>query len=449
MRQDDVTAELARFAVESRWEDIPGPVVREALRSILNFSGCAIGGSRSNAVERALRIFEKYSGPRTASIFGRTERIDIFAAAALNAMSSNVLSFDDTHVPTVIHPGSSVAPPLFALAEERCISGRDLLHAFVLGVEVCCRIGRSISPWHYSHGYLITSTCGIFGAAVGVGKLLGLSTRQMTWALGNAANQACGLVESLPDMAKSLAVGTSARGGLLAALLAEQDFTGGDRAVEGRFGFANVMGNEPDFTQLTAQLGERWELSFNAYKPYPTGVVLHPVIDACLHLRAEHLLLARDVARILVRGNPLLGERADRPSPHNGCEASLSVQHCCAIAFVDGAVGLLQFTDPAVARPEVHALRGRVKLICDPHISVEEAYVEIQMSSGAIYAKHVPYLRGSMQSPMSDAELEIKFMDQALNSVPNFDSVNAINSLWEIEAHDDVSNVVRFLTLRP
>ena len=148
MKQDNFTAELSRFTVESRWEDIPAPVVREALRSIVNFAGCAIGGSRSEAVERALHVLGRYSGPRTASVFGRTERIDIFAAACLNAMSANVLTFDDTHVPTVMHPGSSVAPPLFALAEERRISGRDLLHAFVLGVEVCCRIGRSISPWH-------------------------------------------------------------------------------------------------------------------------------------------------------------------------------------------------------------------------------------------------------------------------------------------------------------
>ena len=448
MKQDNFTAELARFTVDSRWEDIPAPVVREALRSIVNFAGCAIGGSRSDAVERALHVLGRYSGPRTASVFGRTERIDIFAAACLNAMSANVLTFDDTHVPTVMHPGSSVAPPLFALAEERRISGRDLLHAFVLGVEVCCRIGRSISPWHYSHGYLITSTCGVFGAAAGVGKLLGLSARQMTWALGNAANQASGFVETLPDMAKNLAVGNSARGGLLAALLAEQDFTGGERPVEGTFGFANVMGNEPDVTQLTTQLGERWEILFNAYKPYPTGVVLHPVIDACLQLRAEHSVAAGDVAQITVRGNPLLGERCDRPTPRNGREASLSVQHCCAIAFVDGAAGLRQFTDAAVAKPEVLALRGRVHMTCDPDIGVEEAHVEVRMTSGASYAKHVPYLRGSMQCPMSDAELELKFIDQAAISAPDCDAVNAIKSLWNLETQDDVSSVVGLLTPR-
>ena len=282
------TAALAHFVVDSQWEDFPSAVVREALRSILNFAGCAIGGSRSEAVNRSLRVFDRYSGPRIASVLGRSEKLDVFAAACLNAMSANVLTYDDTHVPTVMHPGSSVAPPLFALAGDHAVSGRAFLQAFILGVEVCCRIGRAVSPWHYSHGYLITSTCGVFGAAAAAGKLLGLSAEQMTWALGNAANQASGLVETLPDMAKNLAVGNSARAGLLAALLAQENFTGGERPVEGPFGFAHVMGQSPDLSCLTDRLGVDWELTANAYKPYPTGVVLHPVIDACLQLRTTH-----------------------------------------------------------------------------------------------------------------------------------------------------------------
>ncbi len=442
----NLSAALARFVVESRWEDIPSPVIREALRSILNFAGCAIGGSQSQAVRRALRVMAPYGGPRVASVFGRTERVDIFLAACFNAMSANVLTFDDTHVPTVMHPGSSVAPPLFAWAEQHRVSGRDFLHAFVLGVEVCCRIGRSISPWHYSHGFLITSTCGVFGGAVGVGKLLGLTAQQMTWALGNAANQAGGLVETLPDMAKNLAVGQSARGGLLAALLAAEDFTGGERPLEGRFGFANVMGQQPDVSQLTALLGERWELLENAYKPYPTGVVLHPVIDACLQLRSAHALQAGEIAAVVVRGNPLLGERADRPAPCNGREASLSVQHCCAIALLEGAAGLRQFTNAAVAQTAVVELRQRVTLTADPAVGVEEAHVEVRMASGQRYTKHVPHLRGSLQCPMSDAELEAKFVDQTTLSVPGYDARRALQALWQLESLEDVAVLARLLT---
>jgi 2-methylcitrate dehydratase PrpD len=445
---ENVTADLAQFIVESSWSDIPPTVRKEAKRSLLNHIGCALGGCRSDAVERALRVLDRFSGPREATLFGRPERVDIFAAACLNAMSSNVLTFDDTHVPTVMHPGSSVAPPLLAWSELRRVSGPELLHAFVLGVEACCRIGKSISPWHYSHGFLITSTCGVFGAAAGVGKLIGLSPRQMIWALGNAASQACGLVEALPDMAKSIAVGDSARNGLMAALLADQNFTGGERPVEGTFGFANVMGQQPDLSRITSGLGQTWELSSIAYKPYPTGVVLHPVIDACLQLRSDHALRPVDIEHIEVRGNPLLRERADRPSPRTGREASLSIQHCCAVAFIHGAAGLSQFTDKAVLHLAVMGLRTRVDVRADPSVRVEEAYVTVRTTSGATYTKHIPHLHGGPEWPMTDAELEAKFIDQAEIGVPGCDAKELVDHIWRIEELDDVAELIRRMALQ-
>lgn len=444
----NVTAELARFIVESRWSDIPQPVRREAKRSLINHIGCALGGCRSAAVDSALAVLNPFSGPREATVFGRPERIDIFGAACLNAMSSNVLTFDDTHVPTVMHPGSSVAPPLLAWSEHRRVGGPELLHAFVLGVEACCRIGKSISPWHYSHGFLITSTCGVFGAAAGAGKLLGLTAQQMTWALGNGANQACGIVATISDMAKNLAVGNSARNGLLAALLAQQNFTGGECPIEGTFGFAQVMGRQADLSRITHDLGQTWELSWNAYKPYPAGVVLHPVIDACLQLRTEHALRPDDIEHIAVRGNPLLGERADRPTPRNGREASLSVHHCCAVAFVEGAAGLRQFTDAAAAQPAVLALRARVEMKQDPAVGVEEAHVTVRTTSGASYTRHVPHLRGSVQCPMTDAELEAKFVDQAAIGAPGCDAHALIDALWRIEDLDDAARLMPMMAQR-
>ncbi|NBR28232.1 MAG: hypothetical protein EBT83_07440 [Betaproteobacteria bacterium] len=276
----------------------------------------------------------------------------------------------------------------------------------------------------------------------------GDGAEQMKWALGNAANQASGLVETLPDMAKNLAVGNSARAGLLAALLAQENFTGGEHPLEGQFGFCHVMGQVPDLNCLTHQLGESWELAANAYKPYPTGVVLHPVIDACLQLRAEHAVDASLIEHIAVRGNPLLGERADRPAPRNGRDASLSVQHCCAIAFCEGAAGLRQFTDAAVGRADAAALRQRVSLMRDVGVGVEEAFVEVRMQSGAVLTKHVPHLRGSLQCPMSDAELEAKFTDQAGLAAPGIDAQRCIDQLWQLESLPAVAPLIDLLTLK-
>src|ERR1700731_714087 len=140
-----VTGRLAEFIVGTRWQDIPQPVRREAMRSILNFVGCALGGSQDEAVGLAAGVLTPYFGPAQAGVFGRRERPDALHAAFLNAVSANVLEYDDTHLPTEIHPAAPVAPGLFALAEQRRVSGAELLHAFTLGVEAACRIGKAVS----------------------------------------------------------------------------------------------------------------------------------------------------------------------------------------------------------------------------------------------------------------------------------------------------------------
>jgi 2-methylcitrate dehydratase PrpD len=275
-----VTDALAEFIVASRWEDIPAAVRHEGVRSLLNFVGGALGGSQDEAVGLAVRVLTPYFGSAQATIIGRSERPDALNAAFLNAVSANVLEYDDTHLATVIHPVAPVAPGLFALAEQRRVSGAELVHALILGVEAECRIGLGVMPTHYRRGWHITATCGIFGAAAAAGKLLGLDKRRMAWALGHAATQSAGLVESLGSMSKSIGVGNAARNGLAAALFAAAGFTAADQAIEGRYGFAPVTSDSVNLGAITDRLGERWEILANAYKPYPCGVVLFPVIDA-------------------------------------------------------------------------------------------------------------------------------------------------------------------------
>src|SRR5713101_878750 len=280
-----VTERLAEFLVASRWDDFPDAVRREGVRSLLNFVGGALGGCRDEAVTLAVRVLAPFFGPAQASVIGRSERPDALNAAFLNAVSANVLEYDDTHLATVIHPAAPVVPGLLALAEQRRISGAALVHALILGVEAECRIGLAIMPTHYRRGWHITATCGIFGAAAAAGKLLGLDARHMAWALGHAATQSAGLVESLGSMSKSIGVGNAAKNGLAAALFAEAGFTAAEQAIEGRYGFAPVTSDSVDLDAITDRLGESWEILGNAYKPYPCGVVLFPVIDACLELR--------------------------------------------------------------------------------------------------------------------------------------------------------------------
>src|SRR5260221_5934445 len=186
LHKPGVTQRLARFIVTTRWDDIPSPVRHQAKRSLLNFFAVAIAGCRTGPVEIALKSLAEFSGGKQATVVGRSERIDALSAAFLNAAGANVFDYCDTHLATVIHPTSPLAPALLSAAELRRVTGPELLLAFVLGFEIECRVGGAVSPGHYPKGWHITSTCGVFGAAAGAAKLFGLTEQQVVWALGTA-----------------------------------------------------------------------------------------------------------------------------------------------------------------------------------------------------------------------------------------------------------------------
>ena len=364
----EISAGLARFVARSRWTDIPASARREARRGLLNIAGCIVAGMREPLAQQAVRA--------------KAERAVILGVAA------NALDFDDTHLPTVLHPGPPVGAALFALADQRAFSGRDMLHAYVLGVEVACRLGNVVMPGHYTHGWHITSTCGVFGAAAAAAKVLKLDESKIHCALALAATQAGGLVEMLGSGSAALNPGFAARNGIAAALLAEQGVRPPAEPIEGLRGFVNVFGGGKDW----AALGRGWEIERVAHKPYPSGVVLHSLIDACLELRSE-----RPPERITLSLHPLAIERGNRPDPRDGTEARLSAQHCAAVALLSGAAGVDQFTDAAVAA--TRRLRRRVTIKRDDTLDKAGCIVEVD---GRVK-------RAELRQTMSDEELEAKF----------------------------------------
>ena len=369
--QGGVTAFLARFLAGARWEDLPAPVRREAKRSLVNISGCILAGLREPTTRQVMKALG--------------DRAVILGAAA------NALDFDDTHLPTVIHPGPPVAATLFALADEREFSGREMLLAYALGVEAACRIGNAVSPGHYQHGWHITSTCGVFGAAAAAAKVFRLDERRTHCALALAATQASGLVEMLGSAARALNPGFAARNGIAAARLADQDVQPPAEPLEGLRGFVKVFGGGDNWSAIT---DSGWEIGRVAYKPYPSGVVLHSLIDACLELRTTEA-----PARVGVALHPLAIERGDRPHPRDGTEARLSAQHCAAVALIYGRAGVEQFTDAAVADPEVRRLRERVSI--KPDASLDKAACVLEVDGRVKHAQ--------LRPTMSDMELEAKF----------------------------------------
>jgi 2-methylcitrate dehydratase PrpD len=406
------TERLGRFVAASRWDDLALPLRHEGKRSLLNFCGCALGVARTPPVEMAMRVLAPLSGADRVTVLGRTERLDVLGAAFINAIGGNLLDYDDTHLRTVIHPTAPVAPAVLALAEQRGLSGAELLHAFILGAEVECRIGNAVSPGHYARGWHITSTCGVFGAAAASAKLLGLNAEQTAHALGIAASQSAGTVENQPSAAKNVSVGNAARNGLFAALLAEQGYTAAPAAIEGPLGWARAMGDTPAVSEITDGLGERWEVRGNTYKPYPCGIVMHSVIDACLALRRDHALAAADIAEIAISGDQLLLDRGDR-AVTNERDARVSIHHCAAVSFLFGAAGLKQFSEETVHDPAVAALRTLTRACLDAGALRGSATATVRTVDGRTLTATVAHAKGSTKLPLSDQEIEAKLRDSA------------------------------------
>jgi 2-methylcitrate dehydratase PrpD len=439
----EVTRTLARFVVEHRYAGIPEEVRHEAARSFLNWVGCAVGASGHETVERALAALSEFSGPPEATVLGRGDRLDIMQAALMNGITSHTFDFDDTHLKTVIHPSGPVASAILALAERQPVTGEDFLHAFILGVEVECRIGSAVYPAHYDIGWHITGTAGVFGAAAAAGRLLGLNEQQMVWALGIAATQSSGLREMFGTMCKPFHPGNAAKNGLLAAHLAQQNFTSSDHGIEAKRGFANVLSTEFKPTAITERLGEIWEIALNTYKPFACGIVIHPAIDGCIQLRNEHRIQAEDVESIELKTHPLVLELTGKKTPQAGLEGKFSVYHSAAAAIIHGAAGEAQYSDACVRDPEVIALRDRVTARLDSAVHEDQVGIAITLKDGRTFEKFVEHAIGSLDKPMSDADLETKFRGLAEGILSKAESNRLVQLSWDIGRLKDAAEVAR------
>ena len=443
MTKTATTQTLARYVVNAKIGDIPVNVRHEAKRALLNWLGCAIGTAHHETIVRALAAIAPFAGAPQAALLGRAERLDILNAAFLNGVSSHVLDFDDTHE-KAIHPSAPVYPALLALGEWRNVSGADFLHAFILGVEVECRLALSVVPEHYDVGWHVTGTAGVFGAAAATGKLLGLNEQQMTWALGIAATQSSGLREMFGSMCKSFHPGAAARNGLSAALLAAQNFDSSERGIEAPRGWAHVLSTRFDPGIITDGLGEHFELSRNMYKPYPCGLVVHAVIDGCIELKRRHNLQPRDIERVDLRVNPMVLELTGKKTPNTGLEGKFSVYHAAAIGLLYGHANESEYADAVIRHPDVIACRDRVTATADPAVtSYLEAYVRITLRDGRVLAHHVPHALGTLQRPMSDQDLEAKFRALVTPVLP-VDRAEALIALcWDAERLSNVGDIAR------
>jgi 2-methylcitrate dehydratase PrpD len=407
-----VTRILADFVATHRSRGWSDAIDHEAERTLLNYMGCAIGAARHPTVDAATAAVLELSPSPQATLYGRAERVDMGGAALVNGIASHTFDFDDTHLKTIIHPAGPVASAALALAEHKRSTGREVVDAVVIGIDVACRVGNAIYPDHYDRGWHITGSTGMLGAAAACARLLQLDAHATAMALGVAASQPVGVREQFGTMTKPLHPGAAARTGLFAALLARHGFTASTRALEAPRGLLTTYSDKRDWREIEDGLGERFEIAFNTYKPFACGVVIHPAIDGCVQLRDAHALRDADIGRIDLRVHPLVLELTGKTAPRTGLEGKFSVYHACAAGIVFGQAGEAEFSDAAVARNDLVELRGRVHAVADAAIAEDAADVTITLADGRRLHTFVAHAVGSLERPLDDAALARKFHAQ-------------------------------------
>lgn len=422
---DGLTRRLAQRLVELHAGELPAALAPHARRTLFNALAVAVGAARHPAVRIVVGLAHEHGGRPTVTLPGRRTRLDAHHAALAIGLATHVEDYDDTHLGTVVHPGAAALGATFAIGQWRGSAGVRMLGAFALACETQIRLAEALGEEHFRRGWHVTGTCGAIGAAAGAGLLCGLDVERLAHAIGIAGSQTLGLREAHGTMVKSAHPGKAAANGLLATLLAERGFSGPLHGLEAPRGYFRALAEHADPDRLLDGLGERWELLQNTFKPYPSGVVTHPAIDAARELaprlRAAGVSLTGDrttpasdgahdvwLEEIEVVCNPLVLELTAQRHPPDGLHARFSTPHTVAAALVEGDLGVGQLSDAYVALEPVARVRELVRLSVDSRIAPDEAIVRLRLSDGQLLEHHVEHARGSRARPLGDLELHAK-----------------------------------------
>jgi 2-methylcitrate dehydratase PrpD len=439
----DATRRIASYVIGSRWSNLPERVRHEGTRAFLNWVGCALGGCRHPAVNAALATVTEFAGPPQATILGRGQRLDLLSATLINGLSASAHAYDDTHLKSIAHPSAPTGAALLAVAERQPISGAEFLHAFVLANEIQCRLSNALTqtPAKAHVGFYMTGLTGGVGIAAAVGRLIGLDEDRMVWALGIGAAQGGGFRATHASMSSGYIPAHAGRNGIMAALLAANSFTCSEHALEARNGFADVLSTSTNWDALTGGLGEHYEVMSVAAKPYPAGCFIHPSIEACMELTRAEWSVPEQIESVELVVHPLGLGLTGRIEPTTGYDAQVSVYHWAAAVLTHRAAGFQETTDECVRDARVVALRHRVKATVDPTLAADEAKGRLVLKDGRVFTSHIEHCLGSAARPMSDHELEMKFMGQVGGVISEQRARQLIEQCWSIEKSTDVGKV--------
>lgn len=411
------TRRMAEHVAAARFDKLAAPVVHAAKRALLDFVTCAVSGSAMPVSRALLSYYEENDATRVATVIGSATRLSAPNAALVNGANTHGLDFDDGHTQASAHPAGAVFPAVLAAAEQHGGTPRDMLLAAVIGYDVMIRIAAAMHPGSARRGWHNTAIAGVFGATAAAATLLKLDARQTADALGLAASFAGGIREYLDDGAeiKRLHPGKAARDGLLCAEFAKRGISGPGKALEGRYGFFNVLaGGEVKWDRLFEALGRRYEIEHAYFKPYPCCRHYHAAVDGLLALRAQHGFSAADVERMELGLYAVGVHGHDHKHCDNLLDAQMSAPCAAALAMVDGGIAAQNFLPDSLARPAVRRLIDatvtRIDAECERlYPARRSGAVQVTLQDGRHFEQRVLDPGGEGDNPLSDADLEHKF----------------------------------------
>ncbi len=435
------TQDFARFIAGLQFSDLPAGVVHAARRGVLDWIGCALAASRHPTLDRLIAVLQATGGGTQATVLARGLRLSHIDAALVNGQMGHLLDYDDTHMGgVVLHASSPLLSALLSASERAPTTGAELVLAYVCGFEAGVRVGQS-APAHHAGGWHLTGTLGTFAAAAAVGRLVGLDAQQMTHALGIAGTQASGMQQNRGTMCKSFHAGRAGSNGLLAALLARQGFDSSEEIVEGKRGFSRIYSATAAPHRMTEGLGQEWLITTNGYKPYACGVVLHPAIDAMVALQRQGVTPGQ-VESIALTVHPLVVSITGTAAPTTGLHSKFSIYHSAAVALADGDAGIRQYTDERAADPEVAALRGKITVGTDENLRRDEARATVVLQGGERREVHIAHASGTVDNPMSDAALQVKFLANATPALGEARARRVCELVWSLDTLADVRQLI-------
>src|SRR5262245_17613956 len=450
-----LTKYVSEFIANTKYRDIPEDVLALGKKSILDGFGLALAGSVSPMGPLIRQYIEKFVAPGSkSSIIGTGMKVPTRFAALANGVFIHADDYDDTQLSVapdrvyglLTHPTVPVLPSVFALAEVHRYSGRELMTAYQVGVEVECKIAEAISPRHYGDGFHTTATIGSFGSAAACAKLMRLDAKQTANLLGIVAAEAGGLRNNFGSMTKPFHAGRAAENGVVAADLAALGWTASEEILEAKSGFFHAAGGGFNPDAIVNKLGKPWNFAEPgvSIKPFPSGSLTHPAMGEMLRLVRENNISAADVEKVDMGGNSGMMNALIHHRPKNALNAKFSMEFCMAILLLERKGGLHEFTDEVVQRADVQELLQRVNFYIDPEaekagLNKMTSIIKVHLKGGKTISGRADFAKGHPSNPMSYDEAADKFRGCA--EYAKWPKAKAENVIQIVKDLDNIPNV--------